>query len=363
MAEETSRDWYEQYVKKNRVFILGAGFSAAAGVPLTASLLDKALKKFAAECPGIFSRVDGYAKESTENVDLEVDYSKIDFSDLCTFLEYIELREYGGGERWKDAGSREKLALRFYLAKTIAEHTPDAANLPDLYVEFAAQLHEHDIVISFNWDGLLEVALQKLGKPYTYNFKEEGSIKLCKLHGSINWRLDAPNNLGTPVDTLGWESLGFTEGMLETEIYHTPSLLKYSTWSHYSPLGEVEPFLVLPGHGKAFDVRSNAVLWYKPEFAFATTHDIYIIGLSLAPDDFFIRSLFLSNLPFINSYSGVTGRKVFIINPDPCCEKNYRFVLSKGYAQLLKQEFSIAHVNLVKDRLKDAVAVGTPVTR
>ncbi|MBI2340307.1 MAG: hypothetical protein HYU99_08095, partial [Deltaproteobacteria bacterium] len=116
--EELDRNYYEQYVKKNRVFILGAGFSVAAGVPLTASLLDKTMKKFSAECPGIFSRVDGYAKESAENIDGEVD----------------------------------------------------------------------------------------------------------------------------------------------VEIYHTPALLKYGTWSHYSPLGEVEPFLVLPGYGKAFDVRSNAVL-------------------------------------------------------------------------------------------------------
>ncbi|MCI0562361.1 MAG: hypothetical protein MN733_28075, partial [Nitrososphaera sp.] len=288
------------------------------------------------------------------NIDGEVDYSGVDFSDLCTFLEYIELREYGGGERWTNAGSREKLALHFYLAKTIAEHTPSESDLPDLYVEFAAQLHERDIIISFNWDGLVEVGLQKLGKPYTYNFGEENVIKLCKLHGSINWRLDGPNNLGTPVDTLGWESLKFTEGMLDTEIYHTPALLNYGTWSRYAPLGEVEPFLVLPGYGKAFDVRSNAVLWYKPEFAFATTHDVYIVGLSLAPDDFFIRSLFLSNLPFIDSYSGVKGRQIYIINPDRNCERNYQFVLSKGHAKLLNERFSMEHVNFIKDGLKNA---------
>jgi hypothetical protein len=98
MAEnELDRRLDEQYVRKNRVFILGAGFSAAAGVPLTAALLDKTMKKFSAECPGTFKRVDGYAKTSTENTEGEVDYSSVDFSDLCTFLEYIELREYGGG--------------------------------------------------------------------------------------------------------------------------------------------------------------------------------------------------------------------------------------------------------------------------
>lgn len=355
MAEnELDRRLDEQYVRKNRVFILGAGFSAAAGVPLTAALLDKTMKKFSAECPGTFKRVDGYAKTSTENTEGEVDYSSVDFSDLCTFLEYIELREYGGGERWTNAGSREKLALRFYLAKTIAEHTPSESNLPDLYVEFASQLHERDIIISFNWDGLLEVALRKLGKPYTYNFGKKNAIKLCKLHGSVNWRLDTPNILGTPVNTLRWESLKFTEGMLETEIYHTPELLNYGTWGRYAPNGEVEPFLVLPGYGKAFDVRFNAVLWYKPEFAFSCTHDVYIVGLSLTPDDFFIRSLFLSSLANIDSYSGVKGRQIYIINPDANSERNYQFVLSKGHAKLLKESFSMEHVNFMQEGLKNA---------
>ena len=341
-------------IKRNRLFILGAGFSAAAGVPLTATLLKKAMGKFAAECPGIFSRVDRYARESTGNFDGDVDYTKEGFfPDLCTFIEYIELREYGGGERWADTGSREKLALRFYLAKTIVEHTPGAANLPDLYVEFAAQLHDGDIVISFNWDGLLEVALEKIGKPYTYNFKEKYAIKLCKLHGSINWRLGTPNNLAKPVNTLAWESMEFTKGILKEEIYHTPALLDFSTWDRYPPLGEVEPFLVLPGLGKAFDVRSNAELWYKPECMFAFTHDVYIIGLSLAVDDFLIRSLFLSNLPFIDSYTGLEGRKIFIINPSQDCEKNYSFIMSKEYVEWHKQKFSMEHVDLMKERKRN----------
>lgn len=350
----TNTDSIESYIKRNRVFILGSGFSADAGIPLTTTLLEKTMNKFSIECPGIFECVNGYASESIEAPNENVNYADINFSDLCTFLEYIELREYGGGERWTDSGSREKLALRYYLAKTIVEHTPSQDEIPDIYIQFAEQLHERDIVISFNWDGLLEVVLQKVGKPFTYNFSDDNAIKLCKLHGSINWRLGEPNNIGRPVNTLGWESLKFTEGMMGVEIYHTPELLKYDSWAKYSPLGEVEPFLVLPGYGKAFDVRSNAVLWYKPEFAFATTHDVYIIGLSLAPDDFFIRSLFLSNLPYIGSYSGVKGRKIFIINPDSNAGSNYGFILSKDHAKLLNEKFSVAHVELMKEQIKNA---------
>jgi hypothetical protein len=344
---------HEERIKRNRVFILGSGFSADAGVPLTALLLQKTMNKFASECPGVFSRVDRYARDSVGRIDESVDYSQISFSSLCTFLEYIELREYGGGERWSAVGSREKLALRFYLSKTLVEHTPGVKELPNLYIEFAKQLHEGDIIISFNWDGLLEVALEKVGKTYTYNFASN-AIWLCKLHGSVNWRLGEPNDLGRPVNTLGWQSLEFSAGIMSQEIYWTPELLSFDVWHSYSPLREVNPYLILPGYGKAFDVRSIATLWYKPEFAFATTHDVFIIGLSLAPDDFFIRSFFLSNLPYIDSYSGVVGRKIYIINPGTTTEGNYGFVLSGRKAELFNQEFSLEHVSLMKEKLVSA---------
>lgn len=352
---------FEAYVKKNRVFILGAGFSAGAGIPLTAPLLEKTMSKFSIECPGVFSRIDRHAHEAFEVSDnFNIDYSVVDFSDFCTFLEYIELREYGGGERWSSTGSREKLALRYYLAKTIVEHTPQETDLPEVYVQFAQQLHKNDIVITFNWDGLLELALKQVGKSYTYNFgDDEEAIKLCKLHGSVNWRLNEPNNLGRPVDTLGWESLRFTEGIMDSEIYHTSALFNFETWHHHPPLGEVEPFLVLPGYGKTFDVRANAVLWYKPEFAFSATHDVFIIGLSLAPDDFLIRSLFLSSLPYIDSFTGVTGRKIYIINPDLNAAKNYEFVLSAGHAELLNEKFSIDHVRFMKAKVDEAFRKAT----
>lgn len=70
---DTSSD-FSNYVTQNRVFILGAGFSASAGVPLTDQLLTDALGKFSDECPGIYSRVENYAKaaigESGEDLDL-----------------------------------------------------------------------------------------------------------------------------------------------------------------------------------------------------------------------------------------------------------------------------------------------------
>lgn len=345
----------EENIKRSRVFILGAGFSAEAGIPLTSSLLENSMKKFKEESPGLFDRVDRYAHECENILEGDVNYSTVEFSKLCTFLEYVELREYGGGERWNNAGSKEKLALRFYLAKTIAENTPSLEDLPPLYEKFATQLNKGDVIISFNWDGLLEIALTKLGKPYTYNINEnidDDAITLRKLHGSINWRLDTTNNLENQPSELNWESMGFTNGMMDTEIYCSRALLNYKNWMISQPFSKVQPFLVLPGYGKGFDVRFVAPLWYKIEWAFAFTHDVYIIGLSLTPDDFFIRSWFLSNLPYLDSYTDIGDRQIYVINCDPEIERNYNFTLSKGKINFLKEPFSDEHIDLIQDRLK-----------
>lgn len=97
-------------IKSNRLFILGAGFSAGAGVPLTNRLLPLAMEKLRKEYPEFFLRVDGYAHECASLLDDEIplDYGGNDFfQELCTFLEYVELSEYAGGNGGPITG-REK---------------------------------------------------------------------------------------------------------------------------------------------------------------------------------------------------------------------------------------------------------------
>jgi hypothetical protein len=345
LPSSTAHEDFDEYMRKRRVFILGAGFSAAAGIPLTSALLRDAMCIFKDECNGIFQRVDGYSRDiewQCKDED-DIDYSQISFSELCTHLEYVELSEHGGGERWSDAGSREKLALKFYLAKSLSLATPAATEIPEIYIKFAQQLSHRDLVITFNWDCLLELALQHIGTNYTYSFRGDG-VTLAKLHGSMNWRLDAPKKYGKPINTLGWEPIGYAGGLIQQDMWHTNALLSKGAWNSLMPLGEVEPFLVLPGYGKAFDVRFNAPLWYQPGFVFSASRDIYIIGLGLAQDDHFIRSFFLNCLPW-------PDRHVYIINPDPSVEKNYEFVLRGTNTHLFKEKFSEAHIELMKKRL------------
>lgn len=350
MTDDDSQNSFAATVKRNRVFVLGAGFSVGAGVPLTNELLRDALNLFSAECPGIYSRVARYAMEVIGQETEPLDISMLNFSELCTFLEFIELREYGGGERWSENGSREKLALRFYLAKAIVASTPRSNGVPELYREFASQLQPRDVVISFNWDGLLEMALEAVGKRYTYERPNKDEIFIAKLHGSVNWHLRKPRRLDGSPPMLRWRQIDFGGDPSKPSMYCAAELLNTATWRHVQPLSEVDPYLVLPGYGKAFDVRANALLWYKPEFAFAFTHDVYIIGLSLAHDDFFVRSFFLSNLPYLNDFTEVPGRKVVIINPSNDVYQDYDFVLKSGLAEVWNEKFDTTHVQRIKHR-------------
>ncbi len=337
-------------IKSSRLFLIGAGFSLDAVIPLTNDLFKLSMYNFSLDFPNVYKRIINIAK-TCFSIDGDIDFSNLSFANFCTFLEYKELREFAGGERWSENGSREKLSFKYFLSKTISDYTPEKEFIPEIYLEFVDQLDNKDIILTFNWDCLLEIALERVGKKYTYKYNGEG-IKIFKMHGSINWRLGQPNDLGRPIkdDFLGWQSMGLSDDLMPKEIYYSKKLLNPHVWSNYTCLGEVEPFIILPGYGKAFDVRNVAHFWYKPEYVFALTHDVFIIGLSLSHDDFFIRSFFLDNMTSLNSFTGYEDRRIYIINPSQDAKYNYGYILETDYTFLLNEGFSKKHINLMKER-------------
>jgi hypothetical protein len=156
-------------IRQSRTFVLGAGFSCAAGIPMTGDLLEKAMQMFQRECNGIYERVCDSVKACFGlDYTVPVNWTHLSFSEVCTFLHYCELSEYAGEQRWSSYGSRELLAFRFYLAKAISSLTPDYQDIPQLYIDFVKQLKAGDIIISFNWDCLLEKTLLNLNKSFSY---------------------------------------------------------------------------------------------------------------------------------------------------------------------------------------------------
>jgi len=326
-------------ISNGRVFFLGAGFSVGAGVPLTGALLPMAAKLFKNDASGLYERVCGYATEV--DVDLDGNPDANSFARLCTHLEFIELREYAGGERWSDDGSQEKLALKFYLAKAIALSTPVNAKIPEHYLTFARSLTPNDIIVTFNWDLLLENAIQNAGLEFCYDY-EAGKIHILKLHGSINWINNAPRSVAHNRPDFGYKPLGYQNGFMENEVYCSGELHSVDRWRQANSLiDQVNPMIVLPGYGKAFDVRQLSVLWYRIEWLNLRHGGISVIGLNVSHDDFIIASLF--RYMFRSVVSDDTP--INIINPDPYVGERFQNIAGSKRVNFHCETFSDESLN------------------
>ncbi|MBG6203218.1 hypothetical protein IWQ48_004375 [Labrenzia sp. EL_13] len=191
---------------KYRLIILGAGFSRPAELPL-ANDLWKEIRETAA----VFSK-DDRASRFNEDLNHYIAFRKdaagetltpesVDFEDFMRFLDvehYLGLR---GGDTWSDDGNEGTVVTKHLIGNILARHINALDTVPELYIEFAKRLEPNDYVITFNYDTLLERALDAVGKPYRLfqtRYKEvnqfsgavdndRGEVVILKMHGSIDW--------------------------------------------------------------------------------------------------------------------------------------------------------------------------------
>jgi hypothetical protein len=190
--------------RKYRLIILGAGFSKPAGFPLAADLW-KEIRGIAEKFPSTH-RASKFKDDLAHYIEFrEATDGKapdpVDFEDFMRFLDvehYLGLR---GGDTWSEDGNEGTIVTKFLIGKILARHVNDLKGVPDLYLEFAKRLDVNDTVFTFNYDTLLEQALDAVGKPYrlfSTRFKSVGEfsgevdngrdeIVVFKVHGSIDW--------------------------------------------------------------------------------------------------------------------------------------------------------------------------------
>src|SRR5262249_20275684 len=58
------------------------------------------------------------------------------------------------------------IVTKFLIGSILARFLNSLTDVPELYLEFARRLDPSDTVITFNYDSLLERALDTVGKPY-----------------------------------------------------------------------------------------------------------------------------------------------------------------------------------------------------
>jgi hypothetical protein len=192
-------------VRDFRVLVVGAGFSKPAGLPLGNELFrevrlrarnrfgrDNWLERDLAEYVEYRQSVDGVA----------VTPETVDYEDFMSFLDVEHFLGLRGGDTWSSEGNEGQLLVKGLIGKIIHERTMHAlADLPRCYLQFAESLAPSDIVVTFNYDVLIERSLERVGKPYRlfpHRFSEIGrysntidssrqEVIVLKMHGSVDW--------------------------------------------------------------------------------------------------------------------------------------------------------------------------------
>lgn len=185
----------------NRVFIFGAGFSKPAGMPLATEILPllKArldLEEMAMWLDAMRTRLawlsgcDGRPTSFKLNIEQVFHYAHFD-------LEVHRLRQHlapvgrrdGPGTPWNQAESVH--AWLSYLETELRDVIFERDVNSDLshINRWARSVTEHDVVITFNYDTLVERAIVEVGKGWNHGTGRQSDvgIPIFKLHGSIDW--------------------------------------------------------------------------------------------------------------------------------------------------------------------------------
>lgn len=318
------------------VYVLGAGFSYGAKVPLQAKILERLRQlRLAIDTPeaDFFERMPielavhfqdtwGKIQEFLDKIFSGVMNPSLE--DVFTLLDQtIETRGYCLGMNWVDL---EMVRTALYKAIVIlfldCKHTGGIDLL--LYRHIALELMVQRLaarqsgrgvsVISVNWDCILEDAiywcLEKLETKAIdidyccYSIPFEGTsrhttsilqkaknlynLKVMKLHGSVNWLL-CPNcnrlsvGLGATAEqlceyTIGRRCLECSESWLSDEGTEVTGAI-------------LEPFIISPTFMKQFDNVHIQMVWHNAYMDLCRADKVVFIGYSLPEADYHLRTL------------------------------------------------------------------------
>lgn len=306
-----------------RIFILGAGFSRPAGLPVASELyplvrqhiisrygndtkFDRDLHEYLE-----YSSACGYSGQTENNIDIE------------RFMSYLDIEHYlgfRGSKTWSSEGNESQLMIRKAIGFIIHSHTPHPSALPDVYLRFAESLSVHDTVLTLNYDLLLEQALTAVGKPFRRypnrfnSISEHGGIidsdkeevVLLKLHGSIDWfdnrqflelkeSLSRQGIVHTQTHSVFDKSNRYlarelVDGLLPDgdSLRHLYAIEKVDDY-YYGDGGFNAPFLLSPSHVKFVYAEPVLSFWHGIGRSGGYNLGVSVVGFSLPEHDEYIR--------------------------------------------------------------------------
>jgi hypothetical protein len=367
-------------LRGNRIFILGAGFSFGAGLPLGLRLWEQ-IRSRTDKFVGLRSRfnsdLDLYRQYRRECDGLELRPEDVEFEDFLAFLDFEFRLRLSGSDTWSAHGNKTQVLVKQLIAQILHETMPQIESVPNHYLDFAKMLEPNDYVISFNYDTLLEQLLDRIGKPYrlfpmryssvnpgfcTIDSARRDEVIIYKVHGSIDWfdrsqyeeleKLRAADGYeGRPRDAVfGSDAMVAVKPIVDGPRPEDDPLQKIyrvvdAPPAFYASLQSsiAVPCLLTPSHAKALYVEQFAPFWNGMGQAGGLNRGLVIIGYSMPKHDEYARQALFR---LAHNYQGVEwgeamfwgGRKAPVILVDLKTHETDQAALRRRYGFLDSQK-------------------------
>lgn len=301
-----------------RIFILGAGFSKPAGLPLANEFYSIILHE--AKRQGLYAKLEKDLEYFIRYYELVYKRKMNDSDFLEEFISYLDIEHYlllRGSKTWSIEGNESQLIIRNIISKYIFEKQSLVSfSQMKLYEDLVSNLNKNDILITFNYDTILETALRHKGIPYRYTINkpaiddiidnsEDNDIILLKVHGSINWfdinhfndslqfHLDSPSfmlprhpifsssGVGKYFPKRIYYDFSDTQSQLK-RIYSVDNIGEYFNNCDYLSCA---PLIITPSLSKLIYLNPLRELWSGFNNAGKENKDLIIIGYSFSHHD------------------------------------------------------------------------------
>ncbi len=306
------------------VYVIGAGFSAGLGYPLTSDLLVRLWDRLNDPFKTQLGRVIRFHHPGFNPARFT------SFPNVEQLLSEMQVNEqlYGASRQYEGKFTKAQLQdlqtdLLLNIASwfhEISSEISPSAPMTKWLTRFRDQvIEENAAIISFNWDLILDKLLFDGGISGTsYGFSKGSAANpvLLKPHGSLNW---FEKYLGTHLKSIKRTAIFSPKG---------PDTI-YAFREFRAPVSKLgrtyTPLIIPPIYLKNFEKPVFKALWKNCTTALSTAKKVVFLGYSMPLAD--LHAQFIMRCGFHNQIEGELGRtkkrkkatgpaEVIIVNPD-----------------------------------------------
>jgi len=330
------KEWRWELGSIERVYLIGAGASVRYGLPTLKSLTWELVESLDQSDRNILLTA---IRESFPGTELTSMNQTVDYEELLNRLnpDALAYLELAGVSPPESPRRRAALLALQGLHDFVLDRCKRVAHQRGPFDTLVKAVDSHSVIVSFNWDVLLEMAVLRAGREYSYlppGLRGDG-VLLLKPHGSINWfalldreglSVSESSNLWVIGPNIGsymcykkspLDPVDFSKTTVEYVLSRTPAIVPPSATRALDVGGVPRDGFVAHGH----DLTMQAT-WLTVAQAIDRARQLVVIGYSLPGTD----GATIELLKFF-SRQAAKRREILVVDPDPAVIERYRVIL------------------------------------